>query len=59
MKMMAMMMRTMMRLTMKNKRSPSEDLAFPFSFLVLDAKGGEEILSIYLSSWIVSPMCAS
>jgi hypothetical protein len=53
------MMRTMMRLTMKNKRSPSEDLAFPFSFLVLDAKGGEEILSIYLSSWIVSPMCAS
>jgi hypothetical protein len=40
-----MMVKMMMKPMMRSKRSPSEDVAFPSLFLVLDAKGGE-VLSI-------------
>jgi hypothetical protein len=35
-----------MKPMMRSKRSPSEDAAFPSLFLVFEAKGGEEVLSI-------------
>jgi hypothetical protein len=44
-----MMMKTMMKLRMRSKRSSSEDLSFLLSFLVFDAKGGEGVL--YLASY--------
>jgi hypothetical protein len=40
------MVKTMMKPLMRSKRSLSEDIGFPSSFLVLDVKGGEEVLSI-------------
>jgi hypothetical protein len=43
-----MMMKTMMKLRMRSKRSPSEDLSFLLSFLLFDAKGGEVL---YLASY--------
>jgi hypothetical protein len=39
-----MMVKMMMKPMMRSKRSSSEDLSFPSLFLVLDAKGGEEVL---------------
>jgi hypothetical protein len=46
------MVKIMMKPMIRSKRSPSEDLAFPSLFLVLDAKGGEEVLylAIHISS---------
>jgi hypothetical protein len=42
-----MKMKTMMMMMMKIlKRSPSDVVAFPSLFFVVDAKGGEEDLSI-------------
>jgi hypothetical protein len=40
------MVKTMTKSMMRSKRSLSEDVAFPSLFLVLDAKEGEEVLSI-------------